>query len=540
MKRKAEGEQAQEQYQTVESSQLSNKPPKELVQIIYRYDAEVKRLHKVLDESKVSSFDLSKAREETQLYKMHMEALQKHAQGVSEELEDMKLLLDSRAKEIGLLKGQLGVKDKHLSQLTDQARERETNEMQAAQQSIKRLEKEVIQKAVLTSSLQDDIILLMDKAANLERDCKETDLALHKERLEAEASRGELIRVNFQRQSLETEVKALKESLARTDEKLRQKESKLDDLQNTLLEKQTELTSLRQEGEAQRFEFTRSASLIEETACKEVEKLQAALQAEREGRKQDSELMQSQIDKISSELTATEEKARTQASNGGYAEVELKLLRQTCESAINRANTLEVEKAKLDDSLIKLQQKREMAKAEVLRLSQRLETQSSPGSKQWMKINPTNVQPQDWSTMVSIGHELEVLYKQLMTMMMNARTSGGSKFDYLISSDEFSQFERRLNNLFVQVHDCIDVPEMHPEHVTPEQVQPEPPQSWGTKLSGAVSSIRQSVTGRGPVKLFSCMTGDSNHHPKTAQGRNLRSNTGEPKRKPQVGPSRLS
>jgi hypothetical protein len=99
-----------------------------------------------------------------------------------------------------------------------------------------------------------------------------------------------------------------------------------------------------------------------------------------------------------------------------------------------------------------------------------------------------------------------------MVLMLNARTSTGSKPDYLIGADEFSQFERRLNNLFVQVTECIDLSEAETE-----QVHPSPPQTWGMKISGAVSSIRHS-----PVKLFSCMSGDSNPRPMRVKGHSLR------------------
>lgn len=510
--------QTTEKYQTVESTQLSHSSPDELMQIIYRYDTEVKRLNQLVEDSRAAAANLSKAKEEAQLYKEHMEALQKHSQGINDEMESMRTLLDSKTSEVTLLRGQLATKEQLLTQLINPTSENSGSaELQAAQQSVKLLEREVAQKAARAVTLQNEKANLIDRVAQFERDLQASELALRRERMETDAARGELNRVNFLRQSLETEIKAMRESLARTDEKLRVKEERLEKLQETVLERQAELAGLKQEGESKRLEYTRSASLIEESYRKDLEKLEGQLAKEREERRKEGEIMQEKTEKLAAAVKLAEDKAAQQATKGGYAEAELELLRQTCESAINRANTLEVEKQRLEDSFTKLQRKREMAKAEVLRLSHKIETRSSPGAQQWMKLNPSSVQSQDCSALASIRQELEGLYKQLMVLMLNARTSTGSKPDYLIGADEFSQFERRLNNLFVQVHDCIDLPEAEPE-----QVQPPPPQTWGMKISGAVSSIRH-----GPVKLFSCMSGDSNHRPKTVQGRGLRSNTGD-------------
>jgi hypothetical protein len=40
-----------------------------------------------------------------------------------------------------------------------------------------------------------------------------------------------------------------------------------------------------------------------------------------------------------------------------------------------------------------------------------------------MKLNSGAIQPQDMSALQSIRHELEVLYKELMELMMNAQAT---------------------------------------------------------------------------------------------------------------------
>lgn len=533
-KRKAvEEEQTPEKYQTVESNQLSHSSPEELMQIIYRYDAEVKRLNKAFDDSKTTIASMSKALEEAQLYREHMEALQKHSHHLSDELANVRVLLGNTTNEASLLRDQLAANEQLLSQFREQGG-MEVHEQQDAQ-SIRLLEQEVAQKAVYITSQQNEIARLTDKVTQLERDVKASEQASKKERLEIDAAKGELGRVNFLKVSLETEIKAIREALARTDEKLRIKEDKLEELQDAMLQKQAEYACLKQDSEARRLDMTKAAQLQRDSFRKEQERLEALLTQERETHRQEHEALLKNIDKLAADLKEAERQAGAQATRGESAEAEAKLLKHTCESAINRANTLEVEKQRLETNFAKLQRKREMAKAEVLRLNHKIETQSSPGTQQWLKLNSASVNPQDWSALASIRHELEVLYKQLMMLMMNARTSEGLKLDYLISADDFAQFERRLNNLFMQVHESMDCTETEPAQ------EPSGTESWGTKFSGAVSSIRQSVSSRGPVKLFSCMTGDSNHRPKTIQGRNLRSNTGDASRgKPPSGISRLS
>lgn len=523
-----------QQYRQVESSAISSSSPQELMQIIYQYDTEVKRLNSALEEAKASCTDLEKTRDEAQLYREHTESLQKHAQALNEDLVNTKTLLDNKNSEVTLLREQLATKESLLAQLRDVGKDSgESVELKAAQQSVKLLEKELAQKASFATSLQNDKSHLVNKVSSLERELQTAELTLRKERIETEAARGELNRVNYLRQSLENEIKALRDSLTRTDEKLRHKEDKLEALQENMLQKQSELAAQRQESETKRMEMTRASNLLEDSLRKDLERLETQLIKEREERRKDAELAQNKLDRLEAGIVEAEAKATSMALRGGHANAEFELMKQSCEAAVTRSSKLEVENQKLIDYNAKLQKKREIAKAEVMRLSQKLETRSNPETKQWVKLNSAIVAPQESSAFVLIKMELEVLYKQLMTLMMNARTTSGPRLDYLICAEDFSQFERRLNNLFMQVQESIDLPETTTVLLTPPEVS----KSWGKKLSGAVSSI---VSGRGPVKLFSCMSSDPSQTqtPKTVQGRALKSNTGD--KRPTPGLSRLS
>jgi chromosome segregation ATPase len=549
-KRKAAEEvqvQVQEQYQTVESNQLAQSSPEDLMQVIYRYDTEVKRLNKAIEDSRSVQAEHDKGLEEAQLYKKHNETLQKHVQDLSEEVDQIKATLDTSASEVATLKEQLLAKEQTLYQLNEPTREIAA-ELQVTQSAARHLEKELAQKAAYVSSLENERSHLVDKVGQLERELQAFELTVKKECLETEAVRGELSRVNFLKQSLETEIKTLRESLTRTDDKLRLKEDKLEKLQETLLEKQTEAVSLRQEVEARRLECTRSANQLEDSHRRELAKLESQLSKEREDWKNQAEFLAGNVDNLTAELKEAEENAFRQASKGDNATSELAMLQQTCESAVNRVGTLEVENGKLKQTLAKAQKKREMAKAEVIRLSYKLEQKSSSEAKPWVKLNSGATQPQDMAALQSIRYELEVLYKELMGLMMNAQTSSverphlseqgierrsGPTLQYLMSADDLSSFERRLNNLSVQVHECTDVP----TESEPERPQTEP-RSWSSKISGAVNSIRQSVSGRGSVKLFSCMSGETNDRPKSSRRSSLKIDTGD--HNPGRAPSGLS
>jgi hypothetical protein len=108
--------------------------------------------------------------------------------------------------------------------------------------------------------------------------------------------------------------------------------------------------------------------------------------------------------------------------------------------------------------------------------------------------------------------EFDVVYKHLMKLMMTSQTtkvSGSNRMAYLLDTEEFSQFERRLNNIVMQVHEVSENPvgmlgEMGGRQAL-NQSTPAPDSEASGGWKGKVSSAMSKFTAKGPMKIFSCV-----------------------------------
>lgn len=76
---------------------------------------------------------------------------------------------------------------------------------------------------------------------------------------------------------------------------------------------------------------------------------------------------------------------------------------------------------------------------------------------------------------------------------------------YIIDTEEFSTFERRLNDVVMGVHEAVD----NPLAVIQTQKPATPSGGWKNKVSGAMNAFRA----KGPMKLFTCMSSDEPEKP---------------------------
>ena len=113
---------------------------------------------------------------------------------------------------------------------------------------------------------------------------------------------------------------------------------------------------------------------------------------------------------------------------------------------------------------------------------------------------------------------------------MTAKTTKmqGEKVCYLLDTDEFSEFERRLNNIVMQVHEASEAP----LNFLNEVPAVTPPPSTTTKGKGKVLNVMKSFRGKGPLKLFSCLAQKESEQPTVP----LKANTGERPQRSQAAP----
>ena len=108
-----------------------------------------------------------------------------------------------------------------------------------------------------------------------------------------------------------------------------------------------------------------------------------------------------------------------------------------------------------------------MARKEVIRLNKQFETRTTPKSsaqpaiaQNLQKLSDVTVQENEYKVLSILKREFEIIYKHLMKLMMTAKTTKmqGEKVAYLLDTDEFSDFERRLNNIVMQVAEASEAP----------------------------------------------------------------------------------
>ena len=167
-----------------------------------------------------------------------------------------------------------------------------------------------------------------------------------------------------------------------------------------------------------------------------------------------------------------------------------------------------------------------MARKEVIRLNKQFETRTTPKSSSQPAANPSlkklsdvTVEENEYKVLSILKREFETIYKHLMKLMMTAKTTKmqGEKVCYLLDTDEFSEFERNLNNIVMQVYEASEAPLNFLNEVSAAT----PPPTTGMK--GKVSNAMKNFRGKGPLKLFSCLANKDNAQPTVA----LKSNTGD-------------
>ncbi|OMJ89999.1 hypothetical protein SteCoe_7791 [Stentor coeruleus] len=526
-----------ENFTAMNSNSLYSLPVNELVSIIFRFDAEVKNLTKELISVKESlgvyKADLPKAQEQSLLYKQHNETLQAECNKLATELNEATTALCSRQGQLDLLKNQLSSKDElvqnykfkiqelekqnlelqitgidskpekevlHLkAKLEDSSRA--SAEISELQIKNKTLESEIAKLSACVSEDKDQIRMWKDKTNVFENSRKELEIEVNKKRVEAESLASEVTRLSFLKESLDTEIRALRESNGQKDLRINKKVVKIEALQNTNLELQQKISVLRYEMETGKIKMQEDILQIQERAKEDKNK-------DKEDYEKNIEGLEKQLkdlnDYKSSHEGISEELERLKGENKSQQELLSSTLSELHQKTL-KIIALESENSKLSDHLNTSNNKRELARTEILKLTQKLESLTSSKSPQSPQIdnkaklssNPisqeldnkvkflSNPTQQEIEILSFTKTELDSIYKNLMKII-----SPADSLAYLIKIDDFTNIEKRLNNIVMQLHEQLD------------QISEE--QSWIAKAQIPQQAVKPSK-GRNPIKLFSCI-----------------------------------
>lgn len=547
-----------------EPTALANQSPSELCALIYRYDEELKRLNPLvaaLQEERDKALSASQKHfEESTLYKQLAEATQLQLQSSASEVNDIKEVLQSKKAEVELLRSQMMTQEEvnaqykrelevlksgeegdrlrgELARLKEASREETRAEERMRELEIvkKNLEAELMRMSLQAENSASQLKLAKDKISKLTEKARETELQVHQKQQNLDNFRQEAATFAFQKESIEAEIKALKDLAIRKDEAITKKKRKIAQLKSDCSKLKSDLDSLRSSHHSQLVSLqTQLSNAVQDSAqrladSEEVARLQQE-QLARDLQDKQKELEQA-VEALQSAYTRCEEKE----GRCVVLEEQVKELLQAEKSLLAKVEQSGAEEVRLKEMLEAAQKKREQARTEVIKLSQKLEQRPSPMKEEASPLPsffPGPIDIHEARILPRLKFEVEQIYKSLMKALLSAKDSPYPSDDLtkevrglLMESELFSEVERKLNDLVMHVHEGMDALE-------PDSLVDDSPQSWSGMITSAVAGVRQAVKAVGPVKLFSCMPNSREHptaitmKPRTAQGRKLVSSTG--------------
>lgn len=426
-------------YTATNSTALSGLSHEELCAIIYKYDDEVKRLN----------------------------ALPAQGAETEKELERVKLRLKEVEEELGALE--------------DTQVRKQLKRMEQQNQDLEELRKvqeaEVTRLTFLLESTRAELLETRLRAQEQERLVQDTELTLQHRVLDLEAKTLEGQRLAFQNQSLEGEIRNLKDMLQTKQETLERKRKKRAQIRQQFAaertEKQAELQILEAKLREAQSQVTRANLELRERLCesKQLGELRW-LQLDERGR---------EVEQVREQLELTRQAEQVLRLQLSQAQAHSQALTTQLDSLTCEKELHAEEVHTLQAALETAQKKRELARNEVIKLSQKLEQSAKP-----TQLPPPAVDFKlDQRSLASLRSQLEFLYKRLLAAI---KSETGSKSGITLDAACFAEVERRLNELVMQLREGID-------------------------LSYAEAPAQKAE--RSAVSLFACMSAPTDRHSTT-------------------------
>ena len=550
-----------------EPTTLANQPPSELCAMIYRYDEELKRLNPLVaslqEERDKALSDCHKRAEESTLYKQLAEATQLQLQSSASELNDIREVLQSKKAEVELLRSQMvtleevhaqckrelevlrsgeeGEEDKlrrELARLKAANREESRAEERMRELEIvkRNLEAELMRMSLQAENASSQLKQSKEKIVKLTEKVHETELQVQQKQQNLDNFRQEAATFAFQKESIEAEIKGLKDLTARKDQAITKKKRKIALLKTECSKLKSDLDSLRSLHDSQLVSLQTQLSHAIQDSTQRLNYAEEVSHLQQEKLNRDIQDKQKELEQAAEALQSAYARCEEAESRCAALEEQVLELLQTKKSLLAKVEQSGLEEVRLKEMLEAAQKKREQARTEVIKLSQKLEQRPSPfkedSSSPLPAFFPGPIDVHEARILPRLKLEAEQIYKSLMKAMLSAKDTPYPSEDLtkevrglLMESELFSEVERKMNDLVMHVHEVMDA-------VEPDSLVDESPQSWSGMITSAVAGVRQAVKAVGPVKLFSCMPNSKEHptaitmKPRTTQGRKLVSSTG--------------
>ena len=546
---------------TQEPVPLSSMTNNELCAIIYRYDEELKRLNPQLlslqEERDKALSSAHKHSEESSLYKQLAETSQLQLQAINSELDDVKEVLQSKKAEVELLRSQMVTTEEVNSQLKRQLeglkaplhptdtststssyhRDQFEDRIRELEIVKKNLEAELMRVSFQSENTANQLKQTKDKLTEMTEKSKEMDREMKKKQGSLDTLKQEMASFGFQKESMEAEIRELKELTLRKDALISKQKLKITSLKSSNIQLKSDFDAVNSQISTLQSQLN---TLKSEYSERNVH-IETSLRAENEKLRGNLEEKDKEIEDILGKLKLIDGKWEESERKCGELEEKIGELEGEKKKLVGQLEDREMEERKLKEALEAAQKKREQARSEVIKLSQKLEQRPSPAREDSSSV-PTTFFPgpidfHEVRLLPLLKQEVEQVYKFLMKAMMSAKDTPYPSDDLtkevrglLMMSDLFAEVERKLNDLVMHLHEVMDATDSDTDVA-------DSPQSWSGMLTSAVAGVRQAVKAVGPVKLFSCMPNTREHptpaitmKPRTEQGRKMISSTGGDRR----------
>lgn len=507
-------------YTSMSSNSLFSMPVSELVSIIFKYDTELKNLNQELatlkDQHQLLRQTSQKLQDESSLYKATKDNTQFECHRLATELNEALTSLDSCQSQLELVKTQLASRESILLTLNSRVSELEKQncelqlsglnftqsdeienlrkklaEFTKQEQAIRELkvkneilENEAKKISASAAESKEQARMWREKTNIFEKALNEAQAEIVKKKTEHDELVSELARSAFTKESIETENKSLKESIQQKEVTIKKKNEKIEELQNEKMQIEQSITLIRIENESNVFKIQ--------------EDLKERLKWESEQKEKEwriaQETLRTELNSLQGDLKRFEEVTKKlELTEAEKEKIQQDLVNKVVEvkELQDKVEKLTGDKAKLEESLKTSNNKRELARNEIMKLTQKLESIQKSGlspNDSIKVIKPSS--SQELKMLSMLKPELDSLYKALMTLI----TDVNGEF-YTVKIVDFTSFEKKMNNLVVMLHEHIE--ESSSTSINNTTVPPVP------------------TKGRTPIKLFSCMADQDETQPRT-------------------------
>lgn len=458
----------------------------ELCQIVIKFHSELKEASHAIESyeesSKLIKKELLTSNEELQLYKTHCEELQNVAQRLSVENESFNTLIQSKTQEIKYFRD----KTNELEKNSENAKNISAilNELEAIKaknsENLEKInamasEKEISKIEKLQN--ENEIKSLKTRAEEINKKNQDLEMSL-------KAKHEEYYKIKSDNKLLKNKLKQTEAIVKDQDAVIKGKDHRISELESNYESLSNSLKTKSEKLESYELSFESTINSYKAEVQKKDHQIQQLQKKAEEDLKKEIEKNDLKLNKTIEDYKLKITMLELENSNN---QTEISKLRSELQQVFNNLKNCQ-------EILESVQKKRELAKQEVLKLTQKLESNNI--ERVPVKPQPTSSQNivsgslSEYKGLQILKSQLDILYKALMDLMLSANTIRDPHTRvtrYQISSEEFSKFEKDLNKVVMNVHEATDNPNFI-----------ETNQGWIGKISNW-----------GPSKLLSCMSNNN-------------------------------